>query len=75
MSTINRPGGFHVGSNVYFVLAGLCEMERDAWKEFDQIPSWKRKNVGVGHFRFDMCGCAHILCRSMFIIVYPYPMT
>ena len=36
-----RPGGYsdlNLQSNVYFVLAGPCELQLHICKEFDQIP-------------------------------------
>ena len=60
-----HPGGYsdlNLQLNLYFVLAGPCELQLHICKEFDQIPFSKCLKLGFGPFRFDIC----MLCLSMF---------
>ena len=51
----NRPGGYsdlNLQSNVYFVLAGSCELQLHICKEFDQIPFSKCLKPGFWAISF-----------------------
>ena len=60
-----RPGGYsdlNLQSNVYFVLAGPCELQLHICKEFDQIPFSKCLKPGFWAILFYIC----MLCLSIF---------